>query len=207
MIDDEARSSRPDRQVLDDVLNSYVSLVRKRVDRGWAAYYIVPNFERLRGNATVVLPQMLKEAGHAYAALLKQVGRADTKRSAPIAPIMIVAPDAPENVRDWPVEAVGIGQGLRIHGVLVMPPRRRINLAVEEYFREQREVYAAGRRRLSGVSVRPIGQDVERAVRYVLKRRRDRTLSARPSSSAAAKSASVPIASAGLRPQSAEGTS
>lgn len=158
-----------DRVQVDAVLDGYVSLVGRRVDRGWAAYYVEPVFKHLSGSPTVVLPQMLKETAHVYQAFLRRVGRRDTPKFAPIAPIMIAAPKLPTSERNQPVQALRGSECLGVHGLLAVPPRRWVNVSVQEYFREQQARYAAGQGRVYGVRVLPIGRDVERAFEYAMK--------------------------------------
>ncbi len=82
---------------------------------------------------------------------------------------MVVAPDLPVGRRAKPIAQVAINDGLHVHGVLLVPPRPRLRLPVDEHFRTQQSLYARDGGRLDVVDARPIERSVTEAVAYALK--------------------------------------
>ena len=158
-----------DRRAVKDSLTGYAQLAAQRVAGGWHAYLVTLMFSRLSKECQPALPQMFDEAGRVYRTFVTRVVRRPLSSQSVDLPVMIAAPDYSVGKSDKPVAQIALNGGLHLHAILLVPPRSRLRIPVDEHFRQQQALYVGDRGRLSTIDVRPIEDTIERAVEYVLK--------------------------------------
>lgn len=124
---------------------------------------------------------MLDEAERVYRTFITRVARRPlSPRSQDSLPVLIIAPDLPVGKTGKPLADVAVNDGLHLHGVLLVPPRSRLPLPADKYFRQNQALYLSGpsnpdgldeprQSRFLRVDVRPIDGPVEPVVAYALK--------------------------------------
>lgn len=128
-------------------------------------------FGRLPGNPKAIIGQMRDETQRVFSTFISRVARRPlSPRSVGSLPIMIAAPDMPVPKRvKLSADEIALNGGLHMHAILLMPPRSRLRIPADEYFRLNQGLYVGDRSRLDRIDVRPIDHTPERAVDYVLK--------------------------------------
>lgn len=159
-----------DRRAVSDVIAGYSQLVIDRVHEGWRAYLATLMFAQLPGKSTAVIEQMKASTELVYKKLLTRAVRWPRSAwSAGRLPVLVAAPDMPVGKHDKPLAAVTINGGLHMHGVLMMPPFSRLRVPTDEHFRQKQAFYLGDRSHLRRIDLRPIKDDIEKAVDYALK--------------------------------------
>lgn len=173
-----AFANHHDARSIADTLDGYSLLASNRVAQGWSPLIVTMMFNRLHGRPEPILHQMLDEASRVYQTFVTRVVRRPLSlRSVSELPIMIAAPDFSVGKSDKPVSQISLNDGLHLHAILLVPPRSRLAIPVEEHFRTHQALYVNDRSRLVTLDVRPIRDGIELAAEYILKSVRRRRFS------------------------------
>ncbi len=159
-----------DGRLINNSLDGYVQLAAQRVADGWHPQLATLMFARLSKKHQPLLEQMFDEAERVYRTFVTRVIRRPLSAgSVGDLPIMVAAPDFSVGKSDKPLAQITLNDGLHLHAILLVPPRSRLPIPVEEHFRLHQALYVRDRSKLDHVDVRPIEHTVERAVDYALK--------------------------------------
>lgn len=170
-----------DRRAAIDVVAGYGELAAQRVADGWMPSLVTLLFSPVPGRPEAVLAQMFNEAERDYRTFITRVARRPlSPRSQDSLPVLIIAPDLPVGKTGKPLADVAVNDGLHLHGVLLVPPRSRLPLPVDEHFRQNQVLYLESSSKPDGldgprpsrlvrIDVRPIDGPVEPVVTYALK--------------------------------------
>jgi hypothetical protein len=152
------------------LVDGYARLVIDRVDRGWSCHLMTFPFCQLPGPRGAVIQAMKDELHRVYSTFVTRTNRKPRTASPDELPILIGTADLQVYKRD-PASSplVVCNGGLHFHGLLLVPPRSRLRVPVEEHFRDGRDVYLGKRRLIRELDVRPVTETHGRAVDYVFK--------------------------------------
>ena len=168
------RSARRDHDELErlarrQIVHGYAELVQRRVADGWSPFLLTFMFHALRGGPLAIILQMRREVERAYAMLATRVVR-DPRSPSAVGrlPVMIACADLPVPKRDKIIlRDVTLNGGLHYNGVLLVPPRSRLRVPVDEHFASG--PYVVPGHPLARLDVRHVENDPGRVTDYVLK--------------------------------------
>jgi hypothetical protein len=150
-----------------ELIDGYSTWIKQYLGEGWKPFFLSFMFKPLsKGGRTV---QMTDEIERVYSTLITRVVR--NPRSpfqSHLSPILIVVPDFPVRKRQkQPLSHISINDGLHVHGILLMPPKSRLNRDLLSHFKEHEGLYV--KNRLLRLDVKPIEYDVDYVVGYLFK--------------------------------------
>ena len=163
------RSDYFDRRMIDQNIVCLAKMVRSHVDAGWSPYLLTMMFARIPRARAAVIGEMGDAVDRLYRTVLTSaVRRPKSSRAVGSLPILIAAPDLPVPKRSKPAgNLIELNHGLHLHGVLIVPPRSRLETSADVHFADHQQRYA--RWPLAEVDVVPIVKTPEIALDYVLK--------------------------------------
>jgi hypothetical protein len=153
-----------------ELTKEYDDFVQSKIDAGWLPYLITFMFRALSGGCSSKLSQMKREIERFYSIFLTRVvRRPNSKRDKPI---LIGMADFP--VLKWKnkssISDVKINDGLHFHAILLIPPKSRLRISVEEHFEENSDKYLGDRKVLDRIDFEPITTETSyRVTDYVFK--------------------------------------
>jgi hypothetical protein len=151
------------------LMDGYTQLVTDRVRAGWSCNLVTFLFSQLPGPQTAVINRMRDEVHRIYSTLLTRVCRKPRTASTDELPVLIGAMDLPVYKRDKASGPMVVcNGGLHVHALILMPPATRLKGSLADHFREKQEVYVASGRSIRRIDVRPVIDNHQRVVDYVL---------------------------------------
>jgi hypothetical protein len=139
-----------------ELINSYDGFVQSKVKADWSPLLATFMFKPLAGSCPSQLSQMKREIERIYSILLTHVVRYPNSKGAK--PVLIGMADIP--VAKWKKKSsvldVKINDGLHFHAILLIPPRSRLRVSVEDHFDEHSASYLGDRRTIDRIDVKPI---------------------------------------------------
>lgn len=181
-IDHAGQSTKSNRQIHEydricrvdpvtrQLVDGYTQLVIDRVNDGWSCHLMTFPFVQLPGPRGAVILAMKDEIQRVYSTFLTRTHRKPRTTPADELPILIGIADLQVYKRD-PMSSPLIlcNGGLHFHGLLMVPPDTRLDIPVEDHFRDYQDMYLGKHRLITGLDVRPVTETHERAVDYVFK--------------------------------------
>ena len=152
------------------LVDGYAQLVIDRVDRGWSCHLMTFPFSQLPGPRGAVIQAMKDELQRVYSTFVTRTNRKPRTASPDELPILIGTADLQVYKRD-PTSSPLIlcNGGLHFHVLLLVPPYTRLDVPVEQHFRDYRDMYLGKRRLIRELDVRPVTETHECVVDYVFK--------------------------------------
>jgi hypothetical protein len=113
---------------------------------------------------------MKDEVHRVYSTLLTRVHRKPRTASPDELPVLIGVLDLPVHKHNkLSGRMVLCNGGLHVHALMLMPPASRLKESLADHFRDKRELYAGSGSSVQRIDVRPVVDNHERVVDYVLK--------------------------------------
>ena len=113
---------------------------------------------------------MRDEVQRVYSTLLTRVHRKPRTASTDEFPVLVGALDLPVYRRDRTSGPMVLcNGGLHVHALMMMSPTSRLKESLADHFQKNRDLYAGSGRSVQRIHVRPVVDDHERVVDYVLK--------------------------------------
>jgi len=127
-------------------------------------------FSQLPGPRGAVIQAMKDELHRVYSTFVTRTNRKPRTASPDELPILIGTADLQVYKRD-PTSSplVVCNGGLHFHGLLLVPPTSRLEIPVEDHFRDNQDMYLGKRRLIRELDVRPVTETHERVVDYAFK--------------------------------------
>jgi hypothetical protein len=151
-------------------VDGYTQMVIDRLDNGWSCHLMTFPFVQLPGPRGAVIQAMKGELQRVYSTFVTRTNRKPRTASPDELPVLIGVADLQVYKRDPTSSPVVIcNGGLHFHALLLVPPDTRLELPVEEHFRDNPDMYLGKRRLITKLDVRPVTETHERAVDYVFK--------------------------------------
>jgi hypothetical protein len=145
-------------------------MVTDRVDDGWSCHLMTLPFAQLPGPRGAVIQAMKDELQRVYSTFVTRTNRKPRSASPDELPVLIGAADLQVYKRDPSSSPLVIcNGGLHFHALLLVPPETRLELPVEEHFRDYQDMYIGKRGLMTKLDVRPVTETHERVVDYVFK--------------------------------------
>jgi hypothetical protein len=151
-------------------VNGYAQLVADRLNDGWSCHFITFPFAQLPGPRGAVIQAMNGEIQRVYSTFVTRTHRKPRTTPAHDLPFLIGAADLQVYKKDSRSSPLILcNGGLHFHGLLMVPPDARLDIPVDEHFREYQDMYLGRRRLITRLDVRPVTETHERAVDYMFK--------------------------------------
>jgi hypothetical protein len=181
-IDQPAQSTKSNRQIheydricrVDPVIrqqvDGYTQMVTDRVKDGWSCHLMTFPFGQFPGPRGAVIQAMKDELQRVYSTFVTRTNRKPRTASPDELPVLIGAADLQVYKRD-PTSSplIVCNGGLHFHCLLLVPPDTRLDVPVEEHFRDCQDMYLGKRRLITKLDVRPVTETYDRVVDYVFK--------------------------------------
>jgi hypothetical protein len=157
--------------MLNIVTTAYGDMINEYMENGWDAYLLTFMFNHLRGSPAGVQIGMEREVERVYAKLLTRIVRKPRSlTNVGKLPLWIVVPDFPVPKRErTSLDAVTVNDGRHIHAIGLNPPTSRLQVGLDEHFREHQDVYVGSAGRLQRIHAVPITHDPAYVADYVFK--------------------------------------
>ncbi len=127
-------------------------------------------FVQFPGPRGAVILAMKDEIQRVYSTFLTRTHRKPRSTPSDELPVLIGAADLQVPKRDRRSSPLVLcNGGLHFHGLLMVPPDTRLDIPVEQHFRDYQGMYFGKRRLITKLDVRPVTETYERAVDYVFK--------------------------------------
>jgi hypothetical protein len=127
-------------------------------------------FCQLPGPRGAVIQAMNDELHRVYSTFVTRTNRKPRTASPDELPILIGTADLQVYKRvSTSSPRVLCNGGLHFHGLLLVPPKTRLEIPVEEHFRRHQDIYLGRRRLIRALDVRPVTETPERVVDYAFK--------------------------------------
>jgi hypothetical protein len=151
-------------------VDGFTQMVIDRVNDEWSCHLMTFPFVQLPGPRGAVIQAMKVELQRVYSTFVTRTNRKPRTACADELPILIGAADLQVYKRD-PTSSplVNCNGGVHFHGLLLVPPETRLELPVEDHFRDYQDMYIGKRRLITELDVRPVTKTPERVVDYVFK--------------------------------------
>jgi hypothetical protein len=151
-------------------VDGYAQLVIGRTNDGWSCHLLTFPFIQLPGPRGAVIQAMKGELQRVYSTFVTRTHRKPRSTPSDELPVLIGAADLPVYKKDSRSSPLVLcNGGLHFHGLLMVPPDTRLDVPVEEHFREYQDMYLGKRRLITKLDVRPVTETHERAVDYLFK--------------------------------------
>ena len=181
-IDQPAQSTRSNRQIheydricrVDPVtrqqVDGFTQMVIDRINDGWSCHLMTFPFVQLPGPCSAVIQAMKDEIQRVYSTFVTRTHRKPRSTPSDELPVLIGAADLQVPKRD-PTSSplIVCNGGLHFHCLLSVPPGTRLDVPVEEHFRDYQDMYLGKRRSITGLDVRPVTETYDRVVDYLFK--------------------------------------
>ena len=181
-IDHARQSKKSNRQIheydrvcrVDPVIRQFVDgftqMVVDRINNGWSYHLMTFPFAQLPGPRSAVIQAIKDEIQRVYSTFVTRTNRKPRTASPDELPVLIGAADLQVPKRDRRSSPLILcNGGLHFHGLLLVPPDTRLEIPVEQHFRDYEDMYRGRRRLITKLDVRPVTETYERAVDYVFK--------------------------------------
>ena len=156
--------------VIRQQVDGYTRMVIDRVDDGWSCHLMTFPFAQLPGPRCAVIQAMRDEIQRVYSTFVTRTHRKPRTAPPDELPVLIGAADLQVPKRDRRSSPLVLcNGGLHFHGLLMVPPKTRLEIPVERHFRDYEDMYLGRRRLITGLDVRPVTETHESAVDYVFK--------------------------------------
>ncbi len=153
-----------------DIVDGYTQMVTARVRAGWSCHLVTFLFSQLPGTRSAVIGHMRDEVQRVYSTLLTRVHRKPRKATADELPVLVAALDLPVYKRDRASGPMVLcNGGLHVHALMMMSPTSRLKESLADHLQKNQNLYAGSRRTVQRIHVRPVVDDHQRVVDYVLK--------------------------------------
>jgi hypothetical protein len=148
----------------------FTQMVTDRVNDGWSCHLMTFPFAQLPGARGAVIQAMKDEIQRVYSTFVTRTNRKPRTASPDELPFLIGAADLQVYKRN-PTSSplIVCNGGLHFHALLLVPPDTRLELPVDEHFRDRQDMYLGRRRLITKLDVRPVTETHERAVDYLFK--------------------------------------
>jgi len=152
------------------LVDGFTHMVIDRVNGDWSCHLMTFPFSELPGPRGAVIQAMKDELQRVYSTFVTRTNRKPRTASPDELPILIGTADLQVYKRN-PTSSPLIlcNGGLHFHALLLVPPYTRLDVPVEQHFRDYRDMYLGKRRLIRGLDVRPVTETHERVVDYVFK--------------------------------------
>ena len=145
-------------------------MVVDRINNGWSYHLMTFPFAQLPGPRSAVIQAIKDEIQRVYSTFVTRTNRKPRTASPDELPVLIGAADLQVPKRDRRSSPLILcNGGLHFHGLLLVPPDTRLEIPVEQHFRDYEDMYRGRRRLITKLDVRPVTETYERAVDYVFK--------------------------------------
>jgi hypothetical protein len=156
--------------VIRQQVDGFTQMVIDRVDDGWSCHLMTFPFVQLPGPRGAVIRAMKDEIQRVYSTFVTRTHRKPRTASPDELPILIGAADLGVYKREPKFSPLILcNAGLHFHGLLLVPPDTRLEIPVEEHFRDYQGMYLGRRRLITKLDVRPVTETFDRAVDYLFK--------------------------------------
>jgi hypothetical protein len=151
-------------------VDGYTQMVIDRMNDGWSCYLMTFPFVQLPGPRGAVVRAMKDEIQRVYSTFVTRTNRKPRTASPDELPILIGAADLQVYKRD-PTSSplIVCNGGLHFQALLLVPPDTRLELPVDEHFRDYQDMYLGRRRLITKLDVRPVTETYDRVVDYLFK--------------------------------------
>jgi hypothetical protein len=148
----------------------FTQMVIDRMNDGWSCHLMTFPFVQLPGPRGAVIQAMRDELQRVYSTFVTRTNRKPRTASPDELPILIGVADLPVYKLDATSSPLVIcNGGLHFHALLLVPPITRLDLPVEDHFRDCQDMYLGERRLITKLDVRPVTETCERVVDYLFK--------------------------------------
>jgi hypothetical protein len=152
------------------LVDGFTQMVIDRVNDGWSYHLMTFPFVQLPGPRGAVIQAMRNELQRVYSTFVTRTHRKPRTASPDELPILIGVADLGVPKRDPKSSPLILcNGGLHFHALLLVPADTRLELPVEDHFRDRQGMYLGKRRLITKLDVRPVTETFDSAVDYLFK--------------------------------------
>ncbi|UWU20925.1 hypothetical protein N2601_16930 [Rhizobium sp. CB3060] len=154
-----------------EYLDAWIEWTMNLVNGGYEPYLLTFMFNQMMGSERRTSERMIIAIEEFYKQLLTRILRKPRKADLYTEfPRLLAAPDWPVHSHlKMTVEESAVNEGKHWHGIFLLPPRSRMQVALHAYLEEHQGKYAGKTKPILRLHVVPIERTEREAIRYALK--------------------------------------